>query len=80
MSGQLRACYGPLQGQMQLLQCAAGVVETALGAAARLGRWIATGEGAVMLIAKVFQMWRRCSATTAHRALGVCERPALDMP
>ena len=40
VSGQLWACHGALQGQMQLLQFAAGVVEPALGAAAAaLGRW-----------------------------------------
>ena len=32
------ACHGALQGQMQPLQCAAGVVEPAVGVAARLAR------------------------------------------
>ena len=36
--------------------------------------------GAVLLNAGVFQMWRHHPATTAHRALSVCEWPALDMP
>ena len=79
VSSQSWACYEPLQAQMQPLQCAAGVVEPALGAAARLGRWFVKG-GAVLLTAGVFQMRRCRSATTAHRALAVCEWPALDMP
>ena len=32
VSSQPWACHGPLQGQIQPLQCAAGVVEPALGA------------------------------------------------
>jgi len=66
------------QDQMQPLQCAAGVMEPALGAAAGLGRWCA--GGAVLLNAGVFQLWRHHSATTARRALLVREWPALGMP
>ena len=36
--------------------------------------------GAVLLNAGVFQMRRCSSATTAHRALPVCEWPALGVP
>ncbi len=32
--------HSPVQGQMQHLECAGGVEETALGAAAGLGRWV----------------------------------------
>ena len=39
VSDQPWACHGALQGQMQPLQCEAGVVEPAVGAAAGLGRW-----------------------------------------
>ena len=41
--GQPWAFRGPLQGQMQRLQCSAGLVEPALGAAAGLGRWLVGG-------------------------------------
>ena len=43
VSGQPWACHGGMQGNMQPLQCAAGVVEPALGVAAGLGRWFKTG-------------------------------------
>ena len=39
VSGQPWAYHGPLQGQVQLFQCTAGVVEPALVAAAGLARW-----------------------------------------
>ena len=39
VNGQPWACHGALQGQMQPLRCAAGVVEPSVGAAAGLGRW-----------------------------------------
>ena len=39
VSDQPWVCHGALQGQMQPLQCGAGVMEPALGAAAELGRW-----------------------------------------
>ena len=48
------------------------------GGAVWLGRWFV--GGAVLLNAGVFQIWRRCLTTTAHRALPVCEWPALGMP
>ena len=35
--GQPWAYHGPLQGQMQAMQCVAGVAEPTLGAAAKLG-------------------------------------------
>ena len=38
-SGQPWAYHGALQGQMQPLQCAQGVVRPARGVAAGLGRW-----------------------------------------
>ena len=63
---------------MQPLQCAAGVVEPGLGAAAGLGR-LFVGVG-VLLVCEDFQRRRQHSATTAHRALPVCEWLALGMP
>ena len=77
-SGQPWACHGPLQGQMQPLQREAGVVKPALVASAGLGRWFV--GGAVLRNARGFHMWRRSSATTAHRSLPVCEWRALSMP
>ena len=56
---------------MQLLQFAAGVVEPALETAAVLGRWL-VGLTALALH-EDFQRRRQHSATTAHRALPVCE-------
>ena len=70
--------WGKQQVQMQPLQCAVGVVEPALGAAAGLGRWFV--GVAVLLVCGDFQRRRQHSATTAHRALPVCESPALGMP
>ena len=75
--GQPWAYHGPLQGQMQPLQCSAGLVEPALGAAAGLCRWF--GRVAALPDSGVFQRWRLCSATTAHRALLVCVWPALGI-
>ena len=76
---QPRACHGALQGQMQHLWCAAGVAGPALGAAAGvLSRWF---QGmAVLPVCGADQKRRQHSATTAHRALPVCEWPALGMP
>ena len=54
------------------------MLEPALGAAAGLGRW--SMGLAVLPNAGVLQMWWSHSATTAHRALPVCEWPALNMP
>ena len=71
VSDQTWAYHGALQGQMQPLQCTVGVIEPALGAAARLGRWFV--GVAVLLDAGFFQLWRRRMATTAAlRALSVC--------
>ncbi len=53
-------------------------MERALGAAAGLGRWLMFV--AVLFNAGVFQMWRRHSATTAHRALPLCKWSVLGMP
>ena len=61
---------------MQPLQCAAGVVEPALGAVAGLGRWF-VGLGFCHFLEFFFQLRRRNSATTVSRALPVCEWPAL---
>jgi len=70
--------HGALQGQMQHLQCSAGVVEPVLGAAAGLGRWFV--GVAVLPDSGVFQWWGTCSATTEHIFLCLCARPALGMP
>ena len=79
VSDQPWACHGPLQGQMQPLQCAAGVVEPVLGATAGMGRWIVVGLASINLpVCGDFRRRRQQqSATTAHRALPVCELPAL---
>ena len=59
---------------------AEGVVDPrALGAAAGLGRWF-VGVVAVVPVCGDFQRRKQHSATTAHRALPVCEWPALGMP
>ena len=52
-------------------------MEPALRVTAGLG-WRIVGV-AVLLNAGVLQMWRRRSATTAHRTLPVCEWQALGM-
>ena len=67
-----------LQGRMQLLLCAAGVLRPKLGAAAGPGRWFVGVP--VLPVCGDFQRRRQHSATTAHRALSVCEWPALDIP
>ena len=77
MSGQPWACHGALQGEMQLLPCAAGVVGPALGAAAGLCRWFV--GVAVLPVCGDFQRRSQHLANTAHRALPVCEWPALGM-
>ena len=48
VSGQPWACHEVLQGQLRVLQCAAGVLEPALGAAAGTRRWF-VGDDAVLL-------------------------------
>ena len=78
VSGQPWACHGPVQSQMQPLQCTTGVVQPALGAAARLGRWFV--GFAVMPVCGDFQRRRQHSETTAHRAPPVCDWPALGIP
>ena len=78
VSGQPWACHGALQGQMQPLLCAAGVVGPALGPAAGPGRWLVGVAG--LPVCGAVQRRRQHSATTAHRALPVCEWPALGMP
>ena len=79
VSGQPWACHGALQGQIQLrqLRTEEGVSGPALGAAAGLGRWFV--GVAVLPVCGDFQRRRQHSATTAHRALPVCEWPALGM-
>ena len=79
VSGKPRTGHGALQGQMQPLLCAAGVVGPALGAAAGvLCRWF-VGD-AVLPVCGDFQRRRQHSAITAHRALPVCDWPSLGMP
>ena len=63
---------------MQSLQCAAGVVEPALGVVAELGRWFV--GAAILPLSGIFQLRRRNWATTVHRALPMCGWPALGMP
>ena len=77
VSGQPWACHGALQGQMQPLQFAAGVVEPALGAAAGLGGWFV--GVAVLPVCGDVQRRRQYSAIAAHRALPVCDYPALGI-
>ena len=62
---------------MQPLLRAEGVVEPAHGAVAGLGRWFV--GGAVLLTAGALRICRRRTVTTAHRALLVCEWPALGI-
>ena len=61
--------------------CATGVVEPALGAVAELGGWfVGLAVLPVLPVCGDFQRRRQHSATTAHRALPVCELPALEIP
>ena len=76
VSSQYWACNEPSIGKMYPLQCASGVVEPGPGVAVGRGRWF-WGRVVLLKNAGVIQLWRRCSATTAHRALLVCEWPAL---
>ena len=80
VSGQPRTCHRPLKGETQSLQCAAVVQGPALGAAAGLGRRLVVGGADSLTTAGVFYMWRCRSTATTHRALPVCEWPALGMP
>ena len=79
VSDQHWACHWALQGQKRrfcrVQQVCSGLE---LGAAAGLGRWFVGGAG--MLVCGDFQRRRQHSATTAHRALPVCEWSALGMP
>ena len=79
VGGQPRACHGALQGHMQPLQCAAGMVGLALGAVAELGKRFV--RAAFFLPgSEDFQRKRQQNpVTTAYRALPVCEWPALGM-
>ena len=61
---------------MELLQCKAGVAESALGAAVGLGRCFV--GFAVLGIPKDFKVRRQWSATKAHIDLLLCVWPALD--
>ena len=79
VSGQPWPCHGVLQGQMQPLLCAAGVVGPTLGPAAGLGRWFAR-DAVLLVVCGDVQRRRQHSATAAHRALPVCQWPALGMP
>ena len=79
VSGQTWECHGALQGQMQTLWwCAVGVVEPAVGAAA--GPGILFVGVVVLPVCGDFQTRRQLLATTAHRALPVCEWSALGLP
>ena len=78
VSGQPWACHGALQGQIQPLQCTAGVAGSPLAVIEGLGGWF-VGR-AVFLFCEGFQRRRQHSATTAHRALPVYEWPAFGMP
>ena len=79
VGGQPWACHRVLESQRQPLQCAAGVLGPALGAAAGvLCRWLV--GGAVLPVCGGFLRRRQPSATTAHRALPVCEWPAPGIP
>jgi len=64
---------------MQILHCAAGAVELALGAAAGLSWWF-VGDPGLLKNAGVIQMLSSRLVTTANRALPVCEGPVLGMP
>ena len=63
---------------MQPLQCGAGVMEPALGAAAGLGRWFV--GGAFLPVCGDFQRRTKQSPTTVPRGLSVREWPALGLP
>ena len=78
MSGQPWHCHWPRQGQMQPLQCAAGVVGPALGLEAGLGRWFMRAAG--LPVSEDFQRRRQHLVSTAHRALQVWKWPAVVMP
>ena len=79
VSGQPWVCHGVLQGQIQPLVYGACGVEPALGAAAGvLGRCFV--GVAVLLVCGAVQRRQQHSATTARRALPVCEFTALVMP
>ena len=56
-------------------------MKPALGAEAGLDRrWFVVWGVAVLPVCADFQRRRQRSATTAHRALPLCEWPVLDMP
>ena len=76
VGGQPWAFHGALQGQMQPLHCAEGVVEPT--AVVGPSGWFV--GVAVFLVCGDFQRRRQHSATTAHRVLPVREWPALGMP
>ena len=61
--------HGVLQGKIQPLQCAAGVVRPVLGAAAGLGRWFV--GVAVLPVCGDFPTRRQHSATRAHSPTSV---------
>ena len=78
---QLWAYNGALQGQIQpLMMRAAGLVAPALvGAAAELGGWF-VGLAVLPVCGAVQRRRQRWATTTAHRALPVCEWPAMGIP
>ena len=69
---------GHCKVKQQPLECAAGVVEAALEAAAGLGRWCFVGV-AVLPVCGDFQRRRKHKATIEHRALPVCQWSALGI-
>ena len=77
VSGHPGECHRALKGQTKHLQRAPDLVELALGAAAGLGRWF-MGR-AVLLVCRDFKSRRQHWANTVHRALPVCEWPALGI-
>ena len=79
VSCQPWTCHRVLQDQMQILLRAAGAVGAALRAAAGLGSCWFVGV-AVLLVCGDFQRRRQHWATTAHKALPVCDWPALSKP
>ena len=78
MSGQIWAYHRVLQSIITPLQCESGVLGPALEVAAWLGRWF-VGGAVLPLAYGDFQRSRQQSATTAHRALPVCEWSALGI-
>ena len=80
VSGQSWASHQALQGQMQFLQCAVGVVEPALGAKAGLGLRVVWGLWFCRHVETFFQRRRQHLATSVCRALPVSAWSVLSIP